>query len=134
MKVVSDREEEVPSMENALGELLREKRTKKGWSLREVEEKTGIHNAHLSQIESGAIARPAPNLLFTLAALYDLRYEELMRLAGHLQADGRSQTRRSLQGAALHALEELTPKEQRRVLEYMKSLRADRTASGHRAP
>jgi transcriptional regulator with XRE-family HTH domain len=127
---VSDRQEEVPPMENALGELLREERTKRGWSLREVAEKTGIHNAHLSQIESGGIARPAPNLLFTLAALYGLRYEELMRLAGHLRTDGRKQTRRSLQGAALHALEELTPKEQRRVLEYMKSLRAHRTASG----
>jgi HTH-type transcriptional regulator, competence development regulator len=112
-----------------LGELLRETRAKKGWSLREVEEKTGIHNAHLSQIESGAIGRPAPNLLFTLAAVYDLRYDELMRLAGHLMTDNGKQSRRSLQGAALHALEELTPKEQRRVLEYMKSLRADRTAS-----
>ena len=120
-------------MENALGQLLRRERTKRKWPLREVEEKTGIHNAHLSQIESGAIARPAPNLLFTLAAVYDLRYDELMRLAGHLKTDGGKQTRRSLQGAALHALEELTPKEQRRVLEYMKSLRADRPASGQRA-
>lgn len=117
-------------MDNALGTLLKEERTKRQWSLREVEEKTGIHNAHLSQIESGAIARPAPNLLFTLAAVYDLRYEELMKLAGHLRAEGKGQTRRSLQGAALHALDELTPKEQRRVLEYMKTLRRDRTASG----
>jgi transcriptional regulator with XRE-family HTH domain len=115
-----------------LGELLKEKRIKRHWSLRDVEQKTGIHNAHLSQIESGSIARPAPNLLFTLAALYDARYEELMRLAGHLRADNRAQSRRSLQGAALHALDELTPREQRRVLEYMKSLRANRTSSEQR--
>jgi transcriptional regulator with XRE-family HTH domain len=119
-------------MENTLGDLLRQERTARKWSLRDVEEKTGIHNAHLSQIESGAIARPAPNLLFTLAAVYDLRYDDLMRLAGHLKADGAKQSRRSLHGAALHALEELTPKEQRRVLEYMKSLRADRASSGRR--
>lgn len=117
-------------MANALGNLLKRERTERGWSLRDVEEKTGIHNAHLSQIESGAIARPAANLLFTLAAVYDLRYEELMRLAGHLQPESRSQTRRSLQGAALHALEELTPREQRQVIEYMKSLRRERAAGG----
>jgi transcriptional regulator with XRE-family HTH domain len=131
-QLVSDQQEEADPVENALGELLKKERTKRQWSLRDVEEKSGIHNAHLSQIESGAIARPAPNLLFTLAAVYDLRYDELMRLAGHLKADDRK-SRRSLQGAALHALDELTPKEQRRALEYMKSLRADRAASGRRA-
>jgi len=36
-------------MEKTLGQLLRDERTKHGWSLRDVEEKTGIHNAHLSQ-------------------------------------------------------------------------------------
>jgi HTH-type transcriptional regulator, competence development regulator len=117
-------------MENTLGTLLKEERTKREWSLREVEERTGIHNAHLSQIESGAITRPAPNLLFTLAALYDLRYEKLMQLAGHLKAENKEQTRRSLQGAALSALDELTPREQRRALEYMKTLLRDRQASG----
>lgn len=117
-------------MEKALGTLLKGERTKRQWSLRDVEERTGIHNAHLSQIESGAITRPAPNLLFTLASVYDLRYEELMKLAGHLRAEGKGQARRSLQGAALHALDELTPKEQRSVIEYMKTLRRDRTTSG----
>lgn len=117
-------------MNNTLGELLRNERSKRGWSLRDVEEKTGIHNAHLSQIESGAITRPAPNLLFTLASLYDLGYEKLMRLAGHLRDEGKNRSRRSLQGAALHALDELTPKEQRQVLEYMKTLRRDRPRRG----
>ncbi len=111
--------------EKDLGTLLREKRTKRNWSLRDVEEKTGIHNAHLSQIESGAITRPASNLLFTLAAVYNLPYERLMRLAGHLRTDGKAQ------GAALHAFDELTPKEQRQVIEYMKNLRRDRAASGY---
>jgi HTH-type transcriptional regulator, competence development regulator len=117
-------------MPNALGNLLKRERTERKLSLRDVEEKTGIHNAHLSQIENGAIARPAANLLFTLAALYDLRYDDLMKLAGHLQPEKRSQTRRSLQGAALHALEELTPREQRQVLEYMKGLRRNRVSGG----
>jgi transcriptional regulator with XRE-family HTH domain len=113
-------------MGTPLGDLLEKERKKRDWTLRSVEEKTGIHNAHLSQIEKGTITRPAPNILFTLASLYDLSYEELLQLAGHFKAEDR-QARRSVQGAALHALEELTPEEQRQVLEYMKTLRHDRT-------
>jgi HTH-type transcriptional regulator, competence development regulator len=113
-------------MGSALGDLLQKERLKRDWTLRDVERKTGIHNAHLSQIEKGAIARPAPNMLFTLAALYDLRYEHLMKLAGHFSASGRNAARRSVQGAALHALEELSPKEQRQALNYMKELVRER--------
>lgn len=113
-------------MGTPLGEVLQEERRKRDLTLRDVERKTGIHNAHLSQIEKGAITRPAPNILFTLAALYDLRYEQLMKLAGHFVGNGRSSNRRAVQGAALHALEELSPKEQREVLDYMKNLVRER--------
>jgi transcriptional regulator with XRE-family HTH domain len=37
-------------------------------SLRELEACTGIASAHLSQIETGAIARPLPGLILKLAA------------------------------------------------------------------
>jgi HTH-type transcriptional regulator, competence development regulator len=115
-------------MAGTLGEILRETRKKRGWTLREVEEKTGIHNAHLSQIESGAIAKPAPNILFTLASAYGLSYDRLLKLAGHFQ--DKSQAQRSLQGAALRAIEELTPEEQREALEFMQKLAHQRMASG----
>jgi len=107
-----------------LGDLLQKERKKRGWTLREVEAKTGIHNAHLSQLEKGSITRPAPNMLFTLASTYEIPYEKLMQLAGHFTS-GRG-SRRALQGAALHALEELSPKEQRRVLDYMQELVRER--------
>ena len=60
-----------------------------------MERRTGIHNAHLSQIETGAIERPAPNMLWALAEVYGL---DLCRrsaaLAGHVEAasDPRAQT------------------------------------------
>ncbi len=111
-------------MGTPLGDLLQKERNKRSWTLRDVEHRTGIHNAHLSQIEKGAISRPAPNMLFTLAALYELPYEKLMQLAGHFTS-ARS-GRRSLQGAALHAMEELSSKEQRRVLEYMQQVVRER--------
>lgn len=111
-------------MGTPLGDALQRERKERGWTLRRVEEETGIHNAHLSQIEKGAITRPAPNILFTLASLYDLPYEQLLQLAGHFKpANGESH--RSLQGAALHALEELTQAEQHQVLEYMQNLRRE---------
>jgi HTH-type transcriptional regulator, competence development regulator len=108
-----------------LGDLLQRERQKRDLTLRDVERQTGIHNAHLSQIEKGTITRPAPNILFTLAALYDVKYENLMKLAGHFGASG-SSSRRAVQGAALHALDELSPKEQREVLDYMKKLVRER--------
>jgi len=113
-------------MGTPLGDLLQRERQKRQLTLRDVERKTGIHNAHLSQIEKGAITRPAPNILFTLAALYDLRYVQLMKLAGHFAGNGRNSSRRAVQGAALHALEELSPKEQRQVLDYMKGIVRER--------
>lgn len=112
-------------MATRLGDLLQEERNKYGLTLRGVEEETGIHNAHLSQIEKGVITRPAPNILFTLATLYDIQYERLLQLAGHTEHNN-GEARRSVRGAALHALEELTPEEQNQVFEYMKRLRRAR--------
>lgn len=114
-------------MGTPLGDALQRERKDRDWTLRRVEQETGIHNAHLSQIEKGAITRPAPNILFTLASLYNLPYERLLQLAGHFKpANG--EPRRSIQGAALHAMEELTAEEQHQVLEYMQRLRRDRAA------
>lgn len=111
-------------MGTPLGDALQKERKERDWTLRRVEQETGIHNAHLSQIEKGVITRPAPNILFTLASLYDLPYEQLLQLAGHFKPAS-DDSHRSLQGAALHALKELTSAEQHQVLEYMQNLRRD---------
>lgn len=47
-------------MAAALRERLAVGRAKKKWSLRDVERRTGIHNAHLSQIRRQGIERPEP--------------------------------------------------------------------------
>ena len=60
-------------MTTTLGGVLRRARADHGWTLREVEGRSGIRNAHLSQIESGAIERPDTALLWTLAGLYERR-------------------------------------------------------------
>jgi len=112
-------------MATALGDKLAAAREEKKWSLREVERRTGIHNAHLSQIETGTIERPAPNVLWALAEVYDLDLHDLLRLAGHVEAAA-SATPGSVVGAALRTMGDLTPDEQRQALEYMEDLKKGR--------
>jgi transcriptional regulator with XRE-family HTH domain len=95
-------------------------------SLRDVEEETGIKNAHLSQIETGAIDRPAPNLLYELAVTYDLDFKKLMRMAGYTKST--SSGRGVMLNAAFRALDEMTPAQQTEAVAYLESLRS--TTSG----
>lgn len=101
---------------------LRDAREKRGWSLREVQRQTGIHNAHLSQIENATITRPDHNVLFALANAYELNYDKLLRMAGHIarRRDGR---RNAYGPVAFKTLTELTDDEQREVVEYMVQLK-----------
>ena len=114
-------------MPESLGTRLAAARAEKNWSLREVERRTGIHNAHLSQIETGAIERPAPNVLWALAEVYGLDLHELMRMSGHVEAAANG-TPGSVVGAALRALGELSPGEQEEVLQFMKELQKGKGA------
>jgi transcriptional regulator with XRE-family HTH domain len=103
-----------------LAQLLADRRRKLGKSLRDVEEETGINNAHVSQIETGAIDRPAPNLLYELAMAYDLDFKRLMRMAGYTV---RGANRGAVFNAAFRALEELSPAQQAEAVEYLENLR-----------
>jgi transcriptional regulator with XRE-family HTH domain len=114
-------------MEESLGQKLAAARAERGWSLREVERRTGIQNAHLSQIETGAIERPAPNVLWALAEVYELDLRELMRMSGHVEAAAKG-TPGSVVGAALRALGEMSPGQQEEVLEFMKEIQKGKGA------
>jgi transcriptional regulator with XRE-family HTH domain len=114
-------------MAEVLGKRLAAARAERGWSLREVERRTGIHNAHLSQIETGAIERPAPNVLWALAEVYELDLGDLMRMSGHVES-APSGTEGSVVGTALRALGELSTAEQEQVLQFMKGLQKGKDA------
>jgi HTH-type transcriptional regulator, competence development regulator len=113
-----------------LGAALREARERHGLSLREVERRTGIRNAHLSQLETGAIARPEMALLWDLAAVYELDFSELLRLAGHTGGPETAGERRQRMTVALRALGELTPEDQAAALDYIAELKRRRTGDG----
>lgn len=74
-------------MDSILGDNLRRIRKLKGFSLRDVEAKTGISNAYLSQLERGDARNPSPKKLNLLAGCYDIAYAELLKLAGYLIED-----------------------------------------------
>ncbi len=65
-----------------LGSRLAEARRQRGWSLREAERRSGVPNAHISQIETGAIRRPEAATLIRLADAYGLPPADLMAMAG----------------------------------------------------
>jgi len=110
-------------MEETLGLTLKKARTERGLSLRGVERATGINNAHLSQIESGTIAKPEMAMLWELAALYELDYGQLLTLAGYGSSPESSGRQRQRLTMAMRAMGELSPSEQGEVLEFMAALR-----------
>jgi len=73
--------------EPTLGERLREVRTDKGLSLRDVERKSGVNSGYLSQLERDEIASPGPATLQKLAAAYGEPPSVLMLWAGYIERD-----------------------------------------------
>lgn len=114
-----------PSDLPSLARVLAAARRDLGLSLREVERRTGIRNAHLSQIETGTIARPEMALLWELSIAYGLDFARLLSLAGY-EAAGQAAADRGRMTVALRALGQLTPAEQAETLEFMAELRRRR--------
>jgi transcriptional regulator with XRE-family HTH domain len=111
-----------------LGETLADARQKAGMSLRQVEAVTGIHNAHLSQIEKGGITKPDMAMLWELASLYGIDYSRLLRLAGYTSGAPSSGRERQRITVALRAMGDLSPKDQDDVLQYMADLKRRRSS------
>ena len=104
--------------------MLRAARTAHGLSLRDVERRTGIRNAHLSQIETDTIAKPEMAILWELASLYDVDFGRLLALAGHARGGAASGSGRRRMTVALRALSELSPRDQEEALRFMAELKA----------
>lgn len=108
-----------------LGEYLSSIRNDRKMTLREVEEKTNkeISNAYLSQIENGKIKKPSPNILHTLSELYQINFEKLMTIAGHVVAQTQTSDDTRHGRAATFAEHNLTSEEEKELIEYLKFIR-----------
>jgi len=60
-----------------IGELIAVARELKGWTLRDLEKKTGISNALLSQIETGRIKSPSWRNVVAIAKALNLKLDRL---------------------------------------------------------
>jgi HTH-type transcriptional regulator, competence development regulator len=119
--------EQAPSI--ALGHYLATLRAAKRMSLRDVEEATDreVSNAYLSQLENGKITKPSPHVLHALAGVYGTPYEVLMERAGYLKASPELHNKGRRHGrAATFAIDDLTPEEEQKLLEYLAFIRSQR--------
>ena len=108
-----------------LGDFLMSLRLRDGRTLREVEDLTEkkVSNAYLSQIEKGKILKPSPNILFALAEVYSVPYDELMELAGYISARGAREAKVENR-VATNALGSLNKDEEQQLLSYLGFLRS----------
>jgi HTH-type transcriptional regulator, competence development regulator len=111
------------SQDESLGAHLSRLRNATGLSLRQVEEATKkeVSNAYLSQLENNRILKPSPNVLHALSVVYATSYEDLMRRAGYVSSDADASGHRAK--AATFAVENLTPDEEKALLDYLAFIR-----------
>ena len=115
----------------AIGVYLRSLRDTRSLSLRDVEKKTGVSNAVLSQIESGQVKRPSPTTLYKLAELFDVPYEELMSRAGYPMPSRHVGEAQSAH-AVFNRLGTITEDEEQELLDYLAFLRSRTKRGGNR--
>ena len=97
-------------------------------SLRQVEEASSkeVSNAYLSQLETGKITQPSPNVLNTLSEIYGISYVQLMERAGYLSAPNTREATEATQRhgrVATFAEHNLTPDEEGELLRYLQFIR-----------
>jgi transcriptional regulator with XRE-family HTH domain len=108
-------------MSDSLGTFLERARKNSQLTLRAVQERIGISNAYLSQLENDKIASPSPNTLFQLSKLYQVSYDHLMLLAGY-PSPNEAQSASRIESD----FNELTPKEKESVQDYIRFLKMRR--------
>jgi len=74
-------------MTGNFGEYLRNLRLEKRYSLREVEELSGVSNSYLGLIERGQRPIPGVDILKKLAPVYDVPARDLLAAAGYLKEE-----------------------------------------------
>ena len=107
-----------------LGQELYRLRSLKGWTLRDVEEKTRkkVSNSYLYQLENDNVKAPSPNVLHELSVVYDASYPELMKLAGFVVPRSSPKASSTSASVAFDALK-LTDAERNEVMDFVEFLR-----------
>ena len=116
-----------------LGETIRTARDQRGESLQTAAQAANISAAYLQKLERGTVGAPSPHVLRRLATALDLRYLELLSLAGYLSdAEQQSASGDERLRPADHPLrgQSLEPCEWRAVGAFIEYLKAQRQSIG----
>ena len=114
-------------MIKTLAAFLKMIRNDTGQTLREVEKRTGISNAYLSQLETGKIKNPSPSVLHKLALFYKVSYEELHELAGYPPISEKNENNDiKPKFRTRNTFDDLTEEEEEELTEYLQFLRSRR--------
>jgi HTH-type transcriptional regulator, competence development regulator len=70
---------------------LRDLRKLKGFTIRELAERSGVSTAYISQLENGNRGIPSPDVLMKLSEGLNTSYSDLMEIAGYLENPARSE-------------------------------------------
>jgi HTH-type transcriptional regulator, competence development regulator len=107
-----------------LGQELSRLRSLKGWTLRDVEEKTKkkVSNSYLYQLENDNVKEPSPNILYELSVVYGASYSDLMRLAGFVVPSSSPQASRTSASVAFSSLD-LSEPEKEEVMDFIEFMR-----------
>lgn len=123
-----------------LGPFLHRLRQQRGWSLRDVEAKTGgkVNNAYLSQIESGKIQRPALETLVQLSLAFDVDVWTLITESGFIPKGSREKPNSARQPHPLEMIprrkvEDLTFDELELISEFIDFVKWRRKTKGRSA-
>lgn len=106
--------------QETLGTVLRLSRESKTYSLRYVEDKTGISNAYLSQLENDKIRKPAADTLYKLSEIYNVDFNYLLQKAGLVEKNKHSN---QLVGRFIFSKDNLTSDEQEELVRYLQFIR-----------
>jgi transcriptional regulator with XRE-family HTH domain len=111
-----------------LGSTLKNARKAIGFTLRQVEESTGISNAYLSQLENDKIKSPSANILYKLSSLYKIPLNDLLGNAGIIEKEKKSESsdHDEFMSSIAFSSEDLTPDERKEVLKYLKFINSQK--------
>jgi len=108
-----------------LGSFLKEIREATSFTLRQVEDATGISNAYLSLLENDKIKKPSASVLYKLASIYNVELSLLLSAAGIIQKkddDVADEHNILAQRIAFYA-SKLSKEEQKEVFNFLKFIK-----------
>ncbi|TXK86006.1 helix-turn-helix domain-containing protein [Paenibacillus sp. N3.4] len=70
---------------------LKDMRKLKGFTIRELADRSGVSAAYISQLENGNRGIPSPDVLMKLSEGLNTSYSELMEIAGYLESSPSTQ-------------------------------------------